>query len=149
MIRTILTIAGRPGLYKLVNQGKNMLIVESLANGKRIPAYARDKVVSLGDISIYTMGEDKPLAEVLEAVKGKTEGKPVDVKALGDDAGVRAWFAEVVPDFDDDRVYTSDIRKLISWYNALLAAGITDFADPAPEADENAPEAPETPASAE
>lgn len=129
MIRTILSIAGRPGLFKLVNQGKNMLIVESLSDGKRTPAYARDKVVSLGDISIYTTEDDKPLAEVFEAVKTKAEGKPVDVKGFADDAAVRAWFGEAVPDFDRDRVYTNDIRKVLNWYNALLAAGITDYVE--------------------
>lgn len=129
MIRNILAIAGRPGLFKLVNRGKNMLIVESLKDGKRFPAYARDKVISLGDISIYTVEEDVPLADVLEAVKVKTEGKPVDVKALGDDTAIRAYFKEILPDFDEERVYTSDIKKLFSWYNILIGAGITEFKD--------------------
>lgn len=127
MIRTILSIAGKPGLFRLVSQGKNMLIVESLSTGKRTPAYAHDKVVSLGDISIYTTDEDKPLADVFDAVKAKAEGKAIDVKGLGDDAAVRAWFGEAVPDFDRERVYTNDIRKVLNWYNALLAAGITEY----------------------
>lgn len=127
MIKTIISISGRPGLYKLVSQGKNMLIVESLSDHKRIPAYARDKVVGLGDIAIYTENEDRPLAEVFELVKEKTGGKSVDIKGLGDDASVRAFFAEVLPDFDRERVYTTDIRKLLQWYNTLLAAGITEF----------------------
>ena len=71
MIRTILSIAGKPGLFKLVSQGKNMLIVESLSTGKRTPAYAHDKVVSLGDISIYTTEEDRPLSDILDAFKTK------------------------------------------------------------------------------
>ncbi|MCH5345697.1 MAG: DUF5606 domain-containing protein [Muribaculaceae bacterium] len=141
MIRTILAIAGRPGLFKLVNRGKNMLIVESLKDGKRMPAYARDKVISLGDISIYTVAEDIPLADVLESVKAKAEGQPVDVKALGDDTAIRAYFKEVLPDFDEERVYTSDIKKLLSWYNQLIAAGITEFADKQEEAAEDATEA--------
>ena len=85
MLRTILSISGRPGLYRLVNQGKNMLIVENLADRRRTPAYAHDKVVSLGDISIYTYGDDKPLPEVLEALKAKTDAQPVDLKAIGSD----------------------------------------------------------------
>ena len=141
MIRTILAIAGRPGLFKLVNRGKNMLIVESLKDGKRMPAYARDKVISLGDISIYTVAEDVPLADVLESVKVKAEGQPVDVKAIGDDTAIRAYFKEVLPDFDEERVYTSDIKKLLSWYNQLIAAGITEFADKQEEAAEEATEA--------
>lgn len=126
MIKKILSIAGRPGLYKLVSQGKNMLIVESLANGKRTPAYAHDKVVSLGDISIYTSENDVPLTEVFETIKEKNNGKPVDVKKM-DDAEVRAYFAEILPEFDRDRVYTNDIRKVFAWYNDLIAAGVTEF----------------------
>ena len=128
MIKRILSISGRPGLFKLVSQGKNMLIVESLQNGKRTPAYAHDKVVSLGDISIYTEDEDVPLADVLEAIKEKNDGKPVDVKKM-DDASVRAMFAEVLPTFDEERVYTNDIRKVYTWYNQLIAAGVTEFKD--------------------
>lgn len=128
MIKKILSIAGRPGLYKLVSQGKNMLIVESLANGKRTPAYAHDKVVSLGDISIYTTEDDVPLTEVFETIKEKNDGKPVDVKKM-DDAEVRAYFGEILPTFDSDRVYTNDIRKVFAWYNDLIAAGVTEFKD--------------------
>lgn len=127
MLRTILAISGKPGLYKLISQGKNMLIVESLLNGRRTPAYARDKVISLGDIAMYTLDEDKPLAEVMDALKKKTEGKPVDMKQFNDDADVRAYFKEVLPNFDEERVYTADIKKLFAWYNILLGAGITDF----------------------
>jgi hypothetical protein len=137
MIKNILSISGRPGLFKLVNRGKNMLIVESLLNGKRIPAYAHDKVVSLGDISIYTEDDDIPLADVFESIKEKYEGKEVDVKKL-DDADVRALFAEILPDFDQDRVYTNDIRKVFAWYNQLIAAGVTEFKDKEIEEDQAA-----------
>lgn len=129
MLKTILSISGRPGLFKLVNQGKNMLIVESLATGKRTPAYAHDKVISLGDIAIYTEDEDTPLADVFETIKEKNDGKPVDVKALGGDKEIRDYFATILPDFDDDRVYTNDIKKVFSWYNQLIAAGIDKFKD--------------------
>ena len=128
MIKRIISISGRPGLFRLVNQGKNMLIVESLANGKRTPAYAHDKVVSLGDISIYTLDGDVPLADVFEKIKEKTGGASVDVKAMDNDA-LRAYFAEILPDFDDERVYTNDIRKVFQWYNQLIAAGVTEFKD--------------------
>lgn len=142
MIKTILSISGRPGLFKLVSQGKNMLIVESLADHKRIPAYARDKVVSLGDIAIYTETDDRPLAEVFELVKEKTAGQTIDIKGLGDDASVRSFFGEILPDFDRERVYTNDIRKLFQWYNALISAGITEFVDKE-EKDAEAETAPE------
>lgn len=133
MIRTILSIAGKPGLFKMVSQGKNMLIVEALATGKRMPVYPRDKVISLGDISIYTTDGDVPLADVLQKVADKTETKPVDVKAFESDAAIREFFGEILPAFDNERVYTTDIKKLFSWYNLLLASGITTFVEEAAE----------------
>ncbi len=145
MLKTILSISGRPGLYRLVNRGKGNLIVEEIATGKRTPAYARDKVISLGDISIYTDEGDTPLGLVLETVKEKNEGKPVDIKALGSGDDIREYFATILPEFDRERVYTSDIKKLLSWYNMLVAAGITDFKpeEPAQDADESAQDADE------
>lgn len=127
MLKRILSISGKQGLFRLVNQGKNMLIVESLLNGKRTPAYAHDKIISLGDIAIYTVENDVPLADVFEAVKEKNEGKHVDVKAIGNDEAVRAYFKEILPNFDEERVYTTDIKKVFNWYNQLLDAGITTF----------------------
>lgn len=141
MLRRILAISGRPGLYRLVNQGKNMLIVEELTTGKRLPAYARDRVSSLGDITIYTVDGDRPLPEVFELVKEKNEGKPVDLKQIGD---LREYFATVLPDFDTDRVYTADIKKLLQWYNLLVNNGITEFV--AAEEAEEGEVAEETPA---
>lgn len=142
MLKTVLSIAGRPGLFKLVNQGKNMLIVESVQTGKRTPAYAHDKVISLGDISIYTIENDVPLTEVFASIKEKNNGAQVDIKAIGDDSKLRAYFKEILPDFDEDRVYTNDIKKVFSWYNQLVAAGLDDFSaeEPEqPEADEAKP----------
>lgn len=141
MIRTILSIAGKPGLYRLVNQGRNMLIVESLSTGKRTPAYARDKVMSLGDIAMYTTEEDIPLADVFELVKAKTEGKPVDMKAFKNDADMREFFGTVLTNFDQERVHDSDIRKLFQWYNTLLEAGITDFKEEVQPAEKPAEDA--------
>lgn len=126
MLHKILSIAGRTGLYRLVNQGKNMLIVENIADGRRSPAYAHDKVISLGDISIYTDADDVPLPDVLEMVKTKTDAKPVDIKKM-DNKALRDFFTEVLPSHDRERVYTTDIRKLLQWYNSLLAAGLTEF----------------------
>ena len=126
MLKRILSISGRPGLFRLVSQGKNMLIVESLQNAKRPPAYAHDKVVSLGDIAIYSNDEDTPLSQVFEMIKEKNNGESVDVNKM-DGSELRAFFKEVMPDFDDERVHTSDIKKVFSWYNQLIAAGITDF----------------------
>ena len=128
MLKNILSITGKPGLYKLVSQGNNMLIVESLVDGKRMPTYARDKIVSLGEISMYTMGDDIALSEVLTKL-GEKEGLKVaaiDPKKASNDE-LHAFFAEVLPEYDRDRVYPSDIRKLVQWYNILIGAGITDF----------------------
>ena len=125
MLKTVLSISGRPGLFKLVNQGKNMLIVESLATGKRTPAYAHDKVISLGDIAIYTFEDDVPLADVFESIKEKYSGKTIDVKSLGNENEIRKHFSEILPNFDEERVYTNDIKKIFNWYNTLITAGIT------------------------
>lgn len=141
MLKTILSISGKPGLFKLVSHGKNMLIVESLIDKKKVPAYAKDKVISLGDIAIYTDEAEVPLHEVLTSVKKKENGQKASLvpsKAQGDE--LRAYMAEVLPNFDRDRVYPSDIKKLISWYNILIDAGITEFT-PEEETAEAVPEA--------
>ena len=127
MLKKILSISGHPGLYKLISYGKNMLIVESLLDGKRIPAYSRDRVMSLGNISIYTHSEEVPLGKVLEAIFKQHDGKPLDAKAYVEGAALRAFFAQALPDYDEERVYTSDIKKVIAWYNILVENGITDF----------------------
>lgn len=138
MITGILSINGKPGLYRLLSRGKNSLIVENITTGKRMPTYPHEKVISLADITMYTVGGDEPLGNVLENLKNVAEGKTVDVKALGGDAEIRAFFGKVLPDFDTERVYTTDIRKLISWYNIMTQAGISDFKEP--EAAEEAAE---------
>ena len=128
MLKNILAITGKPGLYKLVSRGNNMLIVESLVDGKRMPTYARDKIVALSDVSMFTDADDIALSEVLTRA-GKKEGLKavtMDPKKASN-AELQAWFDEVLPNWDRDRVYPSDIRKLIQWYNILINAGITDF----------------------
>ena len=127
-IKNILAITGKPGLYKLVSRGNNMLIVESLSDGKRMPTYARDKIVALSDVSMFTTGDDVRLSDVLTNA-GKKEGlKAVSMEPKkATNAELEAWFDQVLPDWDRDRVYPSDIRKLIQWYNILVNAGITDF----------------------
>lgn len=127
MLKGIIAITGKPGLYRLLSRGKNALIVEDLRTGKRQPAYNHEKVISLADISIYTENGDVPLPEVLEKVSAYTGGQPVDLKAFATDADLRSYFAEILPDYDKERVYTTDIRKLLSWYNQLIAAGVTEF----------------------
>lgn len=129
MIKGILSITGKPGLYKLLSRGKNALIVENIATKKRTPTYPHEKVISLADITMYTDHGDEPLPEVFEKLYAKAEGKPVDIKGFANDAAIRDYFGEVLPDYDRERVYTTDIRKLFSWYNQLIAAGVTEFKD--------------------
>lgn len=135
MLKTILAISGKPGLYKLISQAKNMLIVESVSpDKKRMPIYASDKVISLGDIAMYTDDDEVPLANVLEAVKQKENGvvAALDYKKASAEE-LHAFMAEVLPEYDRDRVHTSDIKKLIQWYNLLIANGETEFVEPAAE----------------
>ena len=139
MLKEILAVTGKSGLFRLVSRGNNMLIIESLEDGKRMPTYARDKIVSLADISMFTTSDDKPLNEVLIALQQKQDGKPVDfdIKKADNDT-LRSFFAEVLPDFDRDRVYPSDIRKLLLWYNLLLKAGVSDFTEKEEDTEEDA-----------
>lgn len=129
MLRQILAITGKPGLFKILTQSTKTLLVEDITSGKRMPVGARDRVVSLGDIAMYTESEDKPLGEILDLVYAKEDGKPIDVKALVKSNSLHDKFAEILPDFDRDRVYPTDIKKLFSWYNLLIAAGFTRFAE--------------------
>lgn len=140
MLKTILSISGKPGLYKFVSQGKNMLIVESLSDKKRFPVYGNEKVISLGDIAMYTDEGDVPLKDVLITIREKENGVAIAMelkKATPDD--LRAFFETVLPNFDRERVYITDIKKLISWYNLLVSCGMTDF-----EADEESVESDES-----
>ncbi|MBQ0047535.1 MAG: DUF5606 domain-containing protein [Prevotellaceae bacterium] len=130
MIKQILAISGKPGLYKLISRGNKSLIVETVdEQKKRMPAFGADKVVSLGDISIYTNDDNEvSLASVFTSIKDNYDGKQVDLspkKADQDD--IIAFFAKVLPNYDTDRVRVSDMRKVLSWYNLLVAYGITDF----------------------
>lgn len=137
MLKTILSISGKPGLYKLVSRGKNMLIVESLADKKRIPAYGNEKIISLGDIAMYTDAEDVPLQQILAAMKQKENGGAVtlDIKKASSNE-LYAYLEAVLPNYDRDRVHASDIKKLISWYNLLVASGMTDFEEVASAGEE-------------
>ena len=127
MLKKILSISGRPGLYKLVSYGKNMLLVEGLTDGHRFPVHSRERVMSLGDISIFTTGEDLPLSQVLENVGKKYENKALDAKAYTTPDQLHEFMNGVLENWDDERVHNSDIKKIISWYNILIGAGITDF----------------------
>ena len=127
MLKKILSISGRPGLYKLISYGKNMLLVEGLTDKKRFPVHSRERVMSLGDISIFSTSEDVPLTQVFENVGKKFENKVIDAKAIATPEQLHEFMSSVIKNWDTDRVHNSDIKKVISWYNILVGAGITDF----------------------
>jgi hypothetical protein len=127
MLKEILSISGRPGLFKLITQGKNMFIAESLIDQKRIPVYSRDKVVSLGDIAIYTDSEEVPLAQVLNSIKQRENGEQLVFSLSIKPEELKSFFAEILPNFDKEKVYPSDIKKIMNWYNLLIKSGFTDF----------------------
>ena len=137
MQQTVLAIAGKPGLFKLISRAKNSLIVEALdATHKRQPAFGTDRITSLADIAMFTDTEDVPLTDVLDSMKTIEEGKKSSLdlkKASGDE--LREYFAKVLPAFDRERVHNSDIKKLIQWYNILINAGITEFKNEEEEAE--------------
>lgn len=144
MLKEILTVSGRPGLYKLLARGNNCLICESVdETKKRIPVQATDKVVSLGDISIFTDEGELSLGDVFQKIEdkyGKEEVKIDFRKAANDE--LNGFLAQAVPDYDRDRVYPSHIKKIICWYNILVKTGLNDFADKQQEnTEENSEEA--------
>lgn len=128
-METILSIAGKPGLYKLVSRGKMNLIVEAIDDThRRMPAFSTDRVTSLGDIAMYTDADDIALWEVLVKVGEKEGLKPTSLKYKKcSSKELRAYFSEVLPNFDQDRVHDSDIKKLLQWYDILVNNGYTDF----------------------
>ena len=142
MKETILAIAGKPGLYKLVSRGKNNLIVEALdATHRRQPAFATDRITSLNDIAMFTETDDVPLMTVLDNMKNLESGQKAGInekKASGKE--LQEYFTKVLPEWDRDRVQNSHIKKLISWYNILIENGITDFKEETEETKEEASE---------
>ena len=143
MLKEILAITGKPGLFKIVSHSGKSLIVEDMTSKKRFPVSQRDRIVSLGDIAMYTESDDKPLGEILDAVYAKQEGKALDVKQIINGEGLKAKFEIFVPDFDKERVHDSDIKKLFSWYNLLINNGFTKFTEEKNQEVENNPESDE------
>lgn len=128
MFERILTVSGKPGLYRLLSSGRNMFVVEAVdATKKRMPVYNSDKVVMLDDIAIYTDTEELPLRAVFQKIYEKENGVlPFDLKMSTPEELV-AYFETVMPDYDRERVYLTHIKKIYSWYNILVANGISDF----------------------
>lgn len=128
MLKGILSISGQTGLFKLVAESKNNIIVESLETSKRIPVHSTSKVSALEDIAIYTENGDVPLKTVFKAIYEKENGGPaLSPKATGNE--LKSYFEKVVPEFDKDRVYVSDIKKVLLWYNSLQQKEMLDFVE--------------------
>ena len=135
MLEKILAISGKPGLYKLVSRGNNSLIVETLdAQKKRMPVFGADKVISLADIAMYTDDEEVPLRRVFKNILEKEGGKKtnLDYKKASKEE-LAAFMGEALPNYDRDRVYPADMKKLAQWYNILVENKITDFEEPETE----------------
>ncbi len=124
MLKDILAISGQPGLFKLIAEAKNSIIVESLLNGKRMPVYSHSKVSTLEDIAIFTETAEAPLKEVFQKIYDNESGSEVSKEALKD---LKGYFATVLPEYDRDRVYTSDMKKVVQWYNLLLQKEMLNF----------------------
>ncbi len=132
-LKEILSVTGKAGLFKTIAHTKTGIIIESLIDKKRIPVYPSDKISNLEDILIYTTENEKPLKEVFKLIFDKENGgKAIDHKS--DDKKLRDYFEQVLPEYDKERVYTSDIKKVISWYNQLIENKILDFSEKPEEA---------------
>ena len=132
----ILSIGGKPGLYKLLTQTRTGFVGESLLDGKRVTVGIRNNVSVLSEIAIYTLEEEVPLREVFQKIKHKEKGGKTAINHKSEKIKLEEYFFEVLPDYDEDRVYPSDIKKVIQWYNILHENGITDFSDSQDDSEE-------------
>ena len=128
MLKGILSISGQPGLYKLIAESKNNIIVESLDTGKRMPAYSTSKISALEDIAIYTDKTDIPLKDIFKVISEKENGgESISHKSSADK--LKSYFGKVLPEYDRTRVYVSDIKKVLLWYNILCKKEMLDFSE--------------------
>jgi len=136
MLKGILSISGQSGLFKMVAESKNNIIVESLETLKRLPVHSTSKVSALEDIAIYTENGDVPLKDILKAISDKENGGPtISSKASANE--LKVYFEKVVPEYDKDRVYVSDIKKVLLWYNTLQSKNLLDFTEVESDVEEN------------
>lgn len=126
MLKDILAISGQPGLFKMVSKGNNSVIVESLLTRKRLPAHSSSKIISLEDIAIFTLNAEVPLKEVLKKIAEKENNQQaIDHKASANE--LKQYMKAVLPEYDENRVYVSDIKKLVHWYNLLQENDLLNF----------------------
>ena len=120
MLKKILSVSGKPGLYKLVSTSKTITLVESLIDGKRFPIYPQEKIVSLGEIAIYTSEDEVPLKDVFVKIKENENGGKISDDKKSSNAELFSYFGTVLPTYDKEKVYASDIKKIVNWYNLLI-----------------------------
>ena len=120
MLKKILSISGKPGLYKLVSTSKTITLVESLIDKKRLPIYPQEKIVSLGEIAIYTSTDEIPLKDVFVKIKEAENGEKIADEHKSSNKNLFSYFETVLPEYDRDKVYASDIKKIVNWYNLLI-----------------------------
>ncbi len=128
-LEKVLSIAGKPGLYKLITQTRGGFIAESMIDGKRISIGLQNNVSVLSEIAIYTLSEEVPLYKVLEKIKDKENSEPCSVKPKDSKDKLEEYFFNILPDYDEDRVYASDIKKVIQWYNLLQKHNMLNLLD--------------------
>ena len=134
-LEKILTISGKPGLYQLQNQTRSGFLATSLVDGKKISVSAKQNVSILSEIAIYTLTEELPLSEIFTKISNKENGgEAISHKSTKDE--LEEYFFEILPDYDEDRVYPSDIKKVVQWYNLLTKHGVTNFKNESTEASE-------------
>ena len=126
-LNKILAIAGKPGLYNIIAQTRTGFVAESLIDKKRISVSIQQNVSLLSEIAVYTLTEEVPLGKVLNLIKLKEEGKPASVSPKDGKDALEEYFFNVLPDYDEDRVYASDIKKIVQWYNLLQKHDMLDF----------------------
>ncbi|MEP2278146.1 DUF5606 domain-containing protein [Maribacter sp.] len=139
-LEKILSVAGKPGLYKLITQTRTGFVAESLLDGKRITVSLRSSVSVLSEIAIYTLEEEVPLRDVFKKIQEKENGGKTSIGHKEEKIKLEEYFFEVLPNYDEDRVYVSDIKKVIQWYNILTDNNITDFSTEEVETEEAAGE---------
>jgi hypothetical protein len=132
----VLSISGRPGLFKLVTQTRNGFIAESLIDKKKLSVNMQHNVSILSEIAIYTLSEELPLKDVFNKMKVKENGKKTSISHKESKDKLEEYFFEVLPDYDEDRVYASDIKKIIQWYNLLEKHNMLDFEETVKTSDE-------------
>jgi hypothetical protein len=131
------SIPGKPGVFKMISQSKTGAMMESLIDGKRLPVFTSDKISSLEEIGMFTNDEDVPLKRVFQNIFRKEEGKPASVAPKSENKVLQAYFTEVLPDWDQDRVYVSDIKKVVQWYNLLAEKGLISLDESTDETNVN------------